>query len=580
MQNTVNPSGREKEIKVSVIVPVYKVEEYLEECLRSLVNQTLQQIEILVVNDGSPDNSQSIIDRFAEAYPEKIRSFQKANGGLSDARNYGIQQARGEYIGFVDSDDYVDPSFYELLYSQAARDGAQVACCGYITVHKETIVKKYYDSSVYGGSALSNPKLLIYANSIACNKIFMLDFWRENGFSFPVGQWFEDSAVIYNVMLAANKVSFVNRPLYYYRQTRGDAITQRFDPRIFDALKSAESIVSYYTQHNAFEAAKDTLELICIRHTTARLKLLPNCSNKPMARQYVREMFSFLNRCFPDWRSNPCLHPDNPSLKTRLSKFIQRNKPCLLFVVSMPGCFFRTAKKGLVLIGKTKARLTRSRRLSIENEKKRQGIQSIGISVLKDVQDILRDLDVQSFADFGTCLGLVREGHLLYHDLDMDIGVIAGREKMDEIHRSMEDKGYRIWRQYAWQDRIVEESYYFGDIKVDLNYYENTDRSARTWLFYRKPKYKYKNTWTRHVVEMNYSPISGIHFREFDGKQVALPNNPEQLLEEKYGPGWKHPDKKWIYWESPAATKLDEISSFITYKFEGLAFMPNADRTL
>ena len=576
MQNTINQVILKKQIKVSLIVPVYNVEAYLEECLQSLVNQTLQQIEIIVVNDGSPDNSQGIIDRFTEAYPAKVRSFRKENGGLSDARNFGIQRAQGEYIGFVDSDDSVNPDFCELLYQKAVQENADVVCCGYATTHDIKIVKKYYDSSAFGKSVISSPQLLVYANSIACNKFYRLEFWQQNGFCFPVGQWFEDSALIYNVMLAANKVSFVNQPLYYYRQTRNDAITRRFDPRIFDAIKSTQSIVDYYTEHGAFEACKDTLELLCIRHLTARLKLLPGCGNIPMARKYVREIFSFLNRYFPNWRSNPILHPENARLKTRISKFIQCSKPLLLLVVSMPGCFFRTAKKALEQMAKAKSRLTRKKRVSLENEKKRQGIQQYGINILKDVQDILRDLDIQSFADFGTCLGLVREGHLLYHDLDMDIGVIAGNDKMDKIHQSMENKGYRIWRQYIYRDRVVEESYYFGDIKVDLNYYENTARYARTWLFYRKPKHHYKNDWTRHIVEMNYSPITGIHFREFGGLQVALPDNPEQLLGEKYGPGWRHPDKKWIYWESPAATKLEDIGYFITYTYQGLDYMPAA----
>ena len=93
--------------KVSIIVPVYNVEEYLEKCLDSLVNQTLQDIEIIVVNDGSPDNSQQIIDAYIEKYPDKIKGFIKENGGLSDARNYGITKASADYIGFVDSDDYM-----------------------------------------------------------------------------------------------------------------------------------------------------------------------------------------------------------------------------------------------------------------------------------------------------------------------------------------------------------------------------------------------------------------------------------------------------------------------------------------
>ena len=106
-------------IKVSVIVPVYNVEAYLERCLDSLVKQTLEEMEIIVVNDGTKDNSQAIIDRYAAAYPQKVISLIKENGGLSDARNYGIPYAHGEYIGFVDSDDYLNVTMYQKLYDRA-----------------------------------------------------------------------------------------------------------------------------------------------------------------------------------------------------------------------------------------------------------------------------------------------------------------------------------------------------------------------------------------------------------------------------------------------------------------------------
>ena len=112
--------------KVSVIVPVYNSRDYLERCLESLVNQTLPDIEIVVVNDGSPDDSQTIIDRYAEAYPDKIVSLSKENGGLSDARNFGIARATGEYIGFVDSDDFVDLDMYERLYDKAASTDSDI----------------------------------------------------------------------------------------------------------------------------------------------------------------------------------------------------------------------------------------------------------------------------------------------------------------------------------------------------------------------------------------------------------------------------------------------------------------------
>ena len=132
--------------KVSVIVPVYGVEEWLERCLDSLVNQTLEDIEIIVVNDGSPDNSQAIIDAYVKKYPNKVKGYIKENGGLSDARNFGIPYATGEYIAFVDSDDYVDLTMYEKMYNEAEAKGSEVVVCGYFKVNEETKTLKSANS--------------------------------------------------------------------------------------------------------------------------------------------------------------------------------------------------------------------------------------------------------------------------------------------------------------------------------------------------------------------------------------------------------------------------------------------------
>ena len=115
--------------KVSIIVPVYNVENYLEKCLNSLVAQTLQEIEIVVVNDGSTDNSQAIIQDFQSRFPDKIKTFQKQNGGLSDARNFGLKHSSGEFIGFVDSDDYVSETMFEEMYTLAKVHQAQMVIC-------------------------------------------------------------------------------------------------------------------------------------------------------------------------------------------------------------------------------------------------------------------------------------------------------------------------------------------------------------------------------------------------------------------------------------------------------------------
>jgi glycosyltransferase involved in cell wall biosynthesis len=108
--------------RISIIVPVYNTEKYLKKCLDSLVNQSLKDIEIIIINDGSTDNSQNIIDEYKNKYPKLIKSYIKENGGLSDARNFGLAKAKGEYIGFVDSDDYVDYKLFELLNNEIKKE--------------------------------------------------------------------------------------------------------------------------------------------------------------------------------------------------------------------------------------------------------------------------------------------------------------------------------------------------------------------------------------------------------------------------------------------------------------------------
>ena len=117
--------------KVSIIVPIYNVEGYIEKCLETLVNQTLEDIEIILVNDGSTDNSELIAKRFFEKYPEKIVYLEKENGGLSDARNYGIPYSKGEYIAFLDSDDYVEKNMYEEMYELAKRENSDMVQCNF-----------------------------------------------------------------------------------------------------------------------------------------------------------------------------------------------------------------------------------------------------------------------------------------------------------------------------------------------------------------------------------------------------------------------------------------------------------------
>ncbi len=199
---------------------------------------------------------------------------------------------------------------------------------------------------------------------------------------------------------------------------------------------------------------------------------------------------------------------------------------------------------------------------------KRRAIKNNGYRLIASLKDVFEAINVTYFADFGTLLGFVREGRLMSHDLDVDIGVITGDVSKEEVKIAMEKAGFRLYRQYIYNGDTVEDSYHFFDgkkgvkIKFDINYYENGDDYSKTWLFYWNRNWKYKKKNERHIVEMTYSRIPGVKTIKIHGMDINIPINAEQLLEEKYGPNWRLKDKNWIYWESPAAKKLDDIGYF------------------
>ncbi|EME3187758.1 glycosyltransferase, partial [Enterococcus faecalis] len=159
--------------KISIIVPVYNVEKYLEKCVRSILAQTFTDFELILVDDGSPDSSGAMCDQFAEQ-DQRVKVIHKENGGLSDARNAGIEIATGEYLGFVDSDDYIADDMYELLYTNIVKEDADLSICGIYDVYegKEPIVK----SLIQGTFSREEALLLILQGNIisvhAVNKLY------------------------------------------------------------------------------------------------------------------------------------------------------------------------------------------------------------------------------------------------------------------------------------------------------------------------------------------------------------------------------------------------------------------------
>lgn len=206
-------------IKVSIIVPVYNVEQYLKACMESILSQTLKEIEIILVDDGSTDKSGEICD-FFKKQDERVKVIHKENGGLSSARNTGIYVASGEYIGFVDSDDLIKNTMYEKLYYNAKQAEAQIAACCH-----ETFFEKIKETARAGKKDVWNREeaikffFLRKLSESVCDKIFERKLWTD--MFFPENEINEDTITLCSLLTRSEKVVFIDSIQYFYRNRKG-----------------------------------------------------------------------------------------------------------------------------------------------------------------------------------------------------------------------------------------------------------------------------------------------------------------------------------------------------------------------
>ena len=238
--------------KVSIIVPVYNVEKYLAKCLDSLVNQTLEDVEIIVVDDGSKDNSKQIIDEFQTKYPDKIKSFVKKNGGLSDARNFGLDRANGEYIGFVDSDDYVTEGMFEEVYSLAQKYDAEMVICNLQKVDENGKILQKLTQVPNMPEKIDLAKNLSVFSDLgyfACNKLFKRELFENK--RFKKGVHFEDIQLVPQLLLSCKTLAQTQNYHYQYLE-RQDSITKTHTEKGLDLLKAVKEVeeVFYKSQYS------------------------------------------------------------------------------------------------------------------------------------------------------------------------------------------------------------------------------------------------------------------------------------------------------------------------------------------
>jgi len=225
---------------VSVIVPIYKVEQYLPQCIDSIIGQTYRDLEIILVDDGSPDACGRISDEYAKK-DKRVKVYHKENGGLSDARNYGIRMATGEYLGFVDSDDWIEPDMFETLVSTAEKNIADIVSCGFFREGPENTVVNSNDDMKFTNSANLVKALLRDDISVfVWNKLYRKSRFPQSAFS--KGHVYEDIVIMHKVLLMATCGVNISKPLYHYRTNRSGSINQS---------RSMENLIDYWLAHKS-----------------------------------------------------------------------------------------------------------------------------------------------------------------------------------------------------------------------------------------------------------------------------------------------------------------------------------------
>ena len=283
-------------VKLSVIIPVYNVYEYLNQCLDSIIAQDYDNYELILVDDGSTDGSGELCNQYAANYKNAV-VYHKENGGLSSARNYGINRAEGSYLCFIDSDDWIKPTMLSILMNEAENNSADVVACGFIRYYSDNDTRDYSGNSkqkqIFSGL---EAKTELYTNFSACGKIYRRELFDH--IRFPEGKLYEDARTMYLLALEVEKYVLLSYKGYYYRQ-RPSSIMGTFSPERFaDRLGVWDEI---------FEGVKDCfpvseLENIRIRQEALAIELLKMIVKSGNVNKYHDITKEVLKKVTPDYR--------------------------------------------------------------------------------------------------------------------------------------------------------------------------------------------------------------------------------------------------------------------------------------
>jgi glycosyltransferase involved in cell wall biosynthesis len=288
--------------KVSVVVPVYNLEFYVDRCLASLANQRCKDIEVLVVNDGGTDDSQLIIDEYVARWPHIFKSFIKENGGHGAACNYGIDRATGEYIIIVDGDDFLDDDAIEFMYAKAQETGADLLI-GNLRYYFTGYTSQFKPIPIDSERELTNvDRDLLYRNwATPCGRIYHRSIFEDPDVRLLPGIMFADANFVPKSYLVAKKIYYVDKELYNYDITRPTQSMKQTDKRILNIVPALNDMLAFYRKKGAFEAYRKQLMWYVAIHCVSWIKRVSTLSDYPKLKA-LREIFAVADKNFgSDW---------------------------------------------------------------------------------------------------------------------------------------------------------------------------------------------------------------------------------------------------------------------------------------
>lgn len=306
--------------KYSIIIPFYNVENYIIDCVKSIHNQKYQNFEAIFVDDGSKDKSKDkLLTYLTKVKDKRIKILTKKNGGLSDARNFGLKKAKGDYILFVDSDDFVDNKLLEKIDVELTKNNYDILLFDYYSYCSKK--EKYL---LCGLRKITDDikKNVLLSPPAAWNKVYKKQLFDNNDIIYPQGIWYEDLATTPRLVFNSNKIGYLSEPLYYYRQREG-SIMNTISLKIRD-MYEALNIINDYFKSNYYKE----LEFINIYNVL----FLVNCFGRSSLKNkmnYQKEAILYLDTNYPNWFKNSYLK--NNILNIKISSVVLKNK-LLLFL--------------------------------------------------------------------------------------------------------------------------------------------------------------------------------------------------------------------------------------------------------